>query len=95
MAQRHRTTAQSASEIRKAGDQPFGHYAAAWLESMEVKVARGQLKSARLTTTGSCSIGMCSTGSAVRPSRPSRRDSANSFWQPWFGSNPGKAQTVC
>lgn len=43
-AQRHRTTAQSASEIRKAGDQPFGHYAAAWLESMEVRVARGQLK---------------------------------------------------
>ncbi|MCZ4519512.1 tyrosine-type recombinase/integrase [Rhodococcus ruber] len=48
-AQRHRTTAQSASEIRKAGDQPFGHYAAAWLESMEVKVARGQLKERTLS----------------------------------------------
>ncbi|WP_230591085.1 tyrosine-type recombinase/integrase [Rhodococcoides fascians] len=43
-AQRHRTTAQSASDIRKVGDQLFGHHTAAWLESMEVKVARSQLK---------------------------------------------------
>lgn len=43
-AARHRTSAQSASEIRKAGDQPFGVYAGEWLDSMAVKVARGQLK---------------------------------------------------
>lgn len=46
-------------------------------------------------STGSCSIGTCSTGSAARPSRPSLRGSAKSSWQPWFGSNPGKAQTGC
>lgn len=43
-AARHRTTAISAAEQRKAGDLPFGYYAAAWLEAMDVKVAQGRLK---------------------------------------------------
>jgi len=37
----HFASAQSASEILKAGDEPFGYYASAWLDSMEVGVHRG------------------------------------------------------
>lgn len=34
----------SAAEERKAGDLPFGYYAAAWLAAMDVKVALGRLE---------------------------------------------------
>jgi len=47
-AARHFASAQSASEMRKAGDEPFGYYASAWLDSMEVRVHRGALKSGTL-----------------------------------------------
>ncbi len=47
-AARHFASAQSASEQRKAGDAPFGYYASAWLDSLEVRVHRGALKSGTL-----------------------------------------------
>jgi len=47
-AARHFASAQSASQMRKAGDEPFGYYASAWLDSMQVRVHRGALKSGSL-----------------------------------------------
>ncbi len=47
-AARHYNSAQTASEARKAGDEALGHYAAAWLESLSIRVHRGALKASTL-----------------------------------------------
>lgn len=41
---RHTLGTSSLADQRKAGDLPFAHYAHAWLDTVEIKVARGQLK---------------------------------------------------
>jgi hypothetical protein len=43
-AARHTTGTSALAEQRKAGEQPFGHYARAWLEAQRVKVASGKVK---------------------------------------------------
>ncbi|WP_353961356.1 hypothetical protein [Antrihabitans cavernicola] len=43
-AARHTTGTATLADQRKAGDLPYGYYAQAWLDSMEVKVAQGRLK---------------------------------------------------
>ncbi|MCU1643376.1 MAG: integrase [Nocardia sp.] len=43
-AARHTTGTSALAEARKAGDLPFGYYAKAWLDSLQVKVKQGRLK---------------------------------------------------
>ena len=43
-AARHTNRTSALAEARKAGDLPFGHYAQAWLDSMEIKLKQGRLK---------------------------------------------------
>jgi integrase len=45
-AARHTTGTSALAEQRKAGEQPFGHYARAWLDAQRVKVASGRVKAA-------------------------------------------------
>ncbi|MBF6131603.1 site-specific integrase [Nocardia otitidiscaviarum] len=47
-AARHTTGTSALAEARKAGDLPFGYYAKAWLDSLEVKVKQGRLKQSTL-----------------------------------------------
>ena len=48
---RHTRSSGIADQI-KAGELPFGHYARAWLDSMQLKVARGKLKADTLDEYG-------------------------------------------
>lgn len=43
-AARHTTGTSALAQARKAGDLPFGYYARAWLDSLQLKVAQGRLK---------------------------------------------------
>lgn len=43
-AARHTTGTSALAEQRKAGEQPFGYYARAWLDAQRVKVASGKVK---------------------------------------------------
>ncbi|MGW5522710.1 tyrosine-type recombinase/integrase [Gordonia sp. NPDC003950] len=43
-AARHSGQTSALAEQKKAGDLPLGHYAQAWIESQQVKVAQGRLK---------------------------------------------------
>ncbi|MGE5696634.1 MAG: tyrosine-type recombinase/integrase [Candidatus Sericytochromatia bacterium] len=45
-AARHTTGTSALAEQRKAGEQPFGYYARAWLDAQRVKVASGRVKAA-------------------------------------------------
>jgi integrase len=45
-AARHTTGTSALAEQRKAGEQPFGYYARAWLDAQRVKVASGRVKPA-------------------------------------------------
>lgn len=45
-AARHTTGTSGLAEQRKAGEQPFGYYARAWLDAQRVKVASGRVKAA-------------------------------------------------
>lgn len=89
-AQRHRTSAQSASEIRKAGDLPYGHYAAAWLESLEVKVARGQLKERTLDDYRKLLHRYVLGRFGGKRLPRSLHDRPKSSWRVWFDSSRGK-----
>lgn len=50
-ARRHTRSSGIAEQI-KAGELPFGHYARAWLDSMQLRVARGKLKADTLDGYG-------------------------------------------
>ena len=43
-AAKHSGQTSALAEQKKAGDQPFGFYAQAWIESQRIKVAQGRLK---------------------------------------------------
>jgi len=45
-AARHTTGTSALAEQRKAGEQPFGYCARAWLDAQRVKVASGRVKAA-------------------------------------------------
>ncbi|MQY25121.1 tyrosine-type recombinase/integrase [Nocardia aurantia] len=47
-AARHTTGTSALATARKAGDLPYGYYARAWLDSLQVKVAQGRLKQSTL-----------------------------------------------
>ncbi|WP_280484310.1 tyrosine-type recombinase/integrase [Nocardia cyriacigeorgica] len=43
-AARHSTGTAALAQARKAGDLPFGYYARAWLDSLQLKVSQGRMK---------------------------------------------------
>lgn len=43
-AARHTTGTTALAQARKAGDLPFGYYARAWLDSLQLKVSQGRMK---------------------------------------------------
>lgn len=47
-AARHTSGTASLADQRKAGELPFGHYARAWLDAQQVRVASGKLKATSL-----------------------------------------------